>query len=265
MNLPDSIFWHNNLAGHIGLVIGSYAAMPYVHLHLETARQKYPLVSILVQDDGSPCQSELKNLCDTYGADFQSNPERLPNMVGDLQVYAAGLEWAKVNGINLLYKFSRRFIPVMNWVPEAHTAALLSQAATFSSHCTKCNFGFRTESVGFHVPSWIDSGLHADIVKQVSNRTSHFVEGYMHGLARHFIGKVCRKNDAWVLNHPEPDSRNGYTHMRFMGTNRFAVNPEALWHDVDQPIIYYRQARTLGITRYALEDFNDPNSCHGFT
>jgi hypothetical protein len=258
MSLPLTLMDAQSL--RIGLVIGSYAAIPYIHLQLETRKRLYPSIPMLVQDDCSPCQGALKALCDAYGADFQTNSSRIVE-AGDLRAYSAGMDWARNQGINLLYKFSRRFLPVLNWSLEARGLALASQAATYSSYCAHCKMGFRTECIGFHVPTWIDSGLRDTIEGEVAKRAAHFVEGYMHNLAQTRIGKVCQQHSQWVIDHPVPGDMQGYARPAFMGVNRFAINPFALWHDVDSPLVYYRQARTLGITDYFPSDFEDPNSC----
>jgi hypothetical protein len=258
VTLPQVIITPQDL--RLGLVIGSYAAVPYVHLQLETRKRLYPHVPMLVQDDGSPCQGILRDLCSSYGVDFQSNPVRFPvSGVGDLRVYSAGLEWAHARGITLLYKFSRRFLPLTDWSEEATALALASQAATYSSSCTRCGYGFRTECIGFHVETWFRLGMYDNIQSQVSRHEQHFVEGYMHNNAKTAIGKVCLQHSQWVLDHPMPDDRAGYAQPVFMGVNRFAPNPFALWHDADPPERYYRRALELGIQDYTMNDFNDPN------
>ena len=43
----------------VAVVVGTFAAVPYVHLHLEARRRFYPEVPLLVHDDGSPKSAEL--------------------------------------------------------------------------------------------------------------------------------------------------------------------------------------------------------------
>jgi len=52
-----------------GLVVGTFAAVPFVHLQLEAHRRLYPHVPILVHDDASPCGAQLRRLCTDCGAD----------------------------------------------------------------------------------------------------------------------------------------------------------------------------------------------------
>ena len=75
----------------IGLVVGTFAAVPYVHLHLEARRRLYPHVPLLVHDDASPKQGELRRLCEEYGCEFESNDIRQPACIGDIYVSARRL------------------------------------------------------------------------------------------------------------------------------------------------------------------------------
>ena len=39
--------------------VGTFAAVPYIHLQLEARRRLYPHVPLLVHDDGSPVRAEV--------------------------------------------------------------------------------------------------------------------------------------------------------------------------------------------------------------
>ena len=54
----------------IGVVIGTFAAVPYIHLHLEAWRRLFPHIRLLVHDDASPEQERLRRLCAEYGCEF---------------------------------------------------------------------------------------------------------------------------------------------------------------------------------------------------
>ncbi len=47
----------------VGVVVGTFAALPYVHLQLEARRRRWPGVPMLVHDDASPQQADLSALC----------------------------------------------------------------------------------------------------------------------------------------------------------------------------------------------------------
>jgi cephalosporin hydroxylase len=55
----------------IGLMVGTFAAVPYIHLQLEARRRLYPHVPLLVHDDGSTKRDDLQRLCAEYGCEFE--------------------------------------------------------------------------------------------------------------------------------------------------------------------------------------------------
>ena len=146
----------------VAVVVGTFAAVPYVHLHLEARRRFYPEVPLLVHDDGSPKSAELAALCRDYGADFERNTPRLPPCKGDLCAFAGGLAWAGENGAGLLVKMSRRFVPLGRWVDGLVVLAEESDYATYNAWTTSFNFGFRTECLALAVEEW--SGMAGEIV-----------------------------------------------------------------------------------------------------
>jgi hypothetical protein len=247
----------------VGLVIGTFAAMPYVHLQLESWRRNYPSVPLLVSDDCSPLQSDLGALCKTYRAHFLSRPYRGRWTVGDMTSYVNGFDWAARHGVDVLVKFSRRFIPLTNWVPRLRQLCDESQSATYSNQCRHFNFGFRTECIGFHVKTWIERGAADRIRFQVENNEPAFVEGFVHNLARSIQAtSLCEANDAYVRAHPSPPDADAYAVWDIMAPARTTRRPDVLWHDCETPLDYARVARAYGLA-YQEADFVDPNQGHG--
>lgn len=148
-----------NAAPRIGLVIGTFGSPAYVHLHLEVHHRLFPGVPVLVHDDASQETERLASLCDEYGAEFSSNSERAGHQRGDLSVLIAGLHWARANGIELLVKMSRRFLPLEDWTGPLSVLAMDSQYATYSSWTRSWDYGFRSECLGVAVQPWFDLGL----------------------------------------------------------------------------------------------------------
>ena len=140
----------------VGLVIGTYAALPHVHFQLETLRRHHPHVAVLVHDDGSHQRAELEGLCTQYGASFTSTSGHTGRYKGDLSTFLAGFEWARQNGYQYLVKFSLRFIPIKPWLQELQELAYYTQYATYSYLCASTGFGFRTECLAAHLPSWYE-------------------------------------------------------------------------------------------------------------
>jgi hypothetical protein len=75
----------------VGLVIGTFAAVPYIHLALESWRLNYPAIPLLVSDDGSPNRDELHALCQRYGADFVSECQAKKAVTGRISAYSPRL------------------------------------------------------------------------------------------------------------------------------------------------------------------------------
>jgi hypothetical protein len=249
-----------NPSPSIGVVIGTF---PYVHLQLESWRRNYPSVLLLVSDDCSPLQSDLQVMCETYGADFVTRPFRGRWTVGDMTSYLHGFDWAARQGIEILVKFSRRFVPLADWVPGLQQLCYASQSATYSHRCEHFNFGFRTECIGFHVKTWFDRGAVDKIRRPVQNNEPVFVEGYIHGLARDIQStSLCEVNDAYVKAHPSPRDADAYAVWELMAPARTKRRPDVLWHDCESSLDYARVAAIYGLP-YNETDFADPNQGHG--
>lgn len=245
-----------------GLVIGTFAAVPYLHLQLETARRLYPEVPVLIHDDGSQQGTALAALAAEYGADFVSTSERQPFHLGDLCVYPAGLHWAGERGVELLLKLSRRWIWRADWRPSLGALADESDADTFSNHTISYAFGFRSECVAFRVERWAASDFAAAVALCLADRRHVFVENYLHRWAMYFSRTGSESWHRWQQDHPGPPERSGYAPWEFMGTCRMKAHPHRLWHDSESPADYAAQARKLGLP-YGPEDFADPNMGEG--
>ena len=66
---PEAIF-ASPLA--VGLVVGTFAAVPYIHLHLEARRRFYPHVPLLVHDDASPARQNYGNFAMSTAASLRA-------------------------------------------------------------------------------------------------------------------------------------------------------------------------------------------------
>ncbi len=250
-------------APSVGLVIGTFAATPYVHLHLESRARNYPHMPVLVHDDGSPKRDELQKLCERYGGDFISAPQRTRPTIGDLSTFVDGLDWAHERQITLLVKMSRRFIPFYNFSPELFRLAYESQSATFSHRCLHFNFGFRTECIALHVETWRKSGALDKMRSLVERNEPVFVEGLIHNLARDIQrAGVCDANREYVRNHPQPPDADAYAVWSIMNDRRTTRKDDVLWHDCDDAQDYARAAVLFHLP-YGRNDFRDPNQGYG--
>jgi len=220
----------------VGLVIGTSGTAPYIHLHLETAKQLYPDIPILVHDDCSGV-TQLQDLCDQYGVSFCTSDRPLGHFHGDLSVFVRGLRWADASGYDLLVKMSRRFLPLRDWRDELATLALEGQYPTYSSYCEDNFLQFRTECVALHVKSWMS--VADELETKIANREPiYLVERYFHGLSK----KVNR------------GSSGSYVLWPLIGTSRMRRCEHHLWHNSALPSDYGVRARVLGLC-FKDEDF----------
>jgi len=244
------------------MVVGTFAAVPYIHLQLEAHRRYYPDSPLLVHDDGSPKSRELERLCRRYGCDFEHNECRQAPALGDLTAFVGGLYWAEHRAIDILVKVSRRWVFLVDWQPSLKALALQSQYATFGSYTTSFNFGFRTECLGMAVAVWKDPGFRGDALGYVWNRRSVFVEAYLHDFARKYERLNCRSAEQWRDSHPMSDDRNGYALWALLGTDRCERSSSFLWHDSCGPEDYLALAQSWNLP-YTLDDFVNPNQGAG--
>ena len=246
-----------------GLVIGTFAALPYVHLQLEAWRRLYPQVAVLVHDDASPQAGRIAKLCEQYGAEFEQNAERCPPCKGDLTAFVGGLLWARARGLDVLLKLSRRFVPLTDWTASLADLALDAHYATYCAWTTTFNFGFRSECVGLAVAEWFRLNLVAELAARVLAPGEPFVEGFVHDLARRAAAFNCQRALAYdARTGPRPRERNGYAVWPWMGTDRRAKTERFLWHDAVTPAEYHALGIAWGLP-YKPEEYADPNAGAG--
>ena len=248
----------------IGVIIGTHAAVPYIHLHLESARRNYPEVRLLVNDDGSPFGTHLAQLCYKYEADFYCNSSgRLQWTTGDLTNYARGVLWGWENELDIVVKFSRRFIPLVNWVPDLKALAWESDYPTYSSYSEYFGFGFLTECLGMHVRSWLPfvPNIHEEV--RISRREGgSFVEHRIHLIAEKVLeNSRSEVNKRWDEKNPMPEARRGYANWD-LAYEKAKKKPERLWHDCNTPEDYVEVAKQWGLP-YRAKDFKDPDMSWG--
>jgi hypothetical protein len=147
-----------------------------------------------------------------------------------LAAFVAGFDWARQNNFELLVKFSRRFIPLFDWVRELQELAFITQYATYSSRCVHYDFGFRTECIAMHVQSWFMSGAVEKIREQVISNESAFVEKFIHDLAREVHKGNCEQNRQFEKFADKPYSVAAYGDWMLSGISRHLPRPNVLWN-----------------------------------
>lgn len=236
----------------IGVVIGTCGSAPHVDLGLHWVVRGNDLPALVVDDcSGDP---ELARICSGYGAELRELSEHFGHYAGDLQIFAAGLEWAREQGIELLVKLSRRFIACTRWREGLLELACESNAVTFSSYTTSYHYGFRTECLGLYVPAW--APLVPELKCEATPGRRIFVEKFLHDRARTLAESwLSPEFEAWRTAHPLGRDKQGYACWEAMlGTDRRAHREGFLWHNADSAERYAAAARAAGLP-YSEEDF----------
>jgi len=154
----------SNQVEHIGQVIGTCGTVPYIHLHLEATRQFFGsagpdgLPTLVVNDGRGEKYDEpkLRRLCEQYGAELICG-DYIGHTTGDIRVFLEGLHWAQSHGIDILAKFSRRFVPLESWrIPLHFLAAQNRYVAAFGRRNDDRPDGlFRTDAIALRVKNWM--------------------------------------------------------------------------------------------------------------
>ena len=247
---------------HMGLVIGTYAAFPYIHLQMEARRRLYPNVRTLIHDDGSRQGAKIEALAHEYGAEFVTHPLRHLHHLGDLSIYPIAITWAQRRDLRFLLKVSRRWIWQVDWREDLLRLFRSTEAPTASNFTESYAFGFRTECVAFDVKRWNCEVFLEDCQARIEGRTHVFVENYIHVWAQRFSDTGTTRWGEWQMENPVPEERRGYAPWPLMGTCRQSKFPTRLWHDSDTPAEYAALARAWGLP-YTEADFLDPNAGTG--
>lgn len=256
--LSDNLYIHHP---SVGIVVGTFAAVPYVHLQLESRKRYLNSIPMLIHDDGSHRTNELSLLCKRYQVDFEHNIIRQPPCIGDMTAFIGGLIWAKEHNLDILLKVSRRWLFKTNWVIDLQKLAINSQYATYSNYTTSFDFGFRTECLAMNVAHWTQPKFMTMMIDPIKNPKDLFVEGFMHNIAKEIEKQNCSVANNYMKQHETHriKDRIGYAYWDLMGTDRRQKSSEYLWHDANGPEEYAEQAKQWSL-QYTTKDFQDPNS-----
>ena len=234
----------------IGMVIGTFGTVPYIHLQLEARRRFFPHVPCLINDDASSNGPELFRLTKEYVCNFHSNDTRLHHSLGDVSVFVNGLKWARSNGLDILLKVSRRFIFLTDWTQSLSALAKESQFPTFCNFTSSFGFQFRSEAAALSVKLWS-----TEILRELNYATAKGktidVENVLHNMAKKCEQNICLQATQWRSdNH----CNRGYAEWQLLGTDRMRPSMNYLWHDWAGFDKYALLAQSWGLP-YSLDDF----------
>jgi hypothetical protein len=234
----------------LGIVIGTYGSVPYVHLHLEAWKHFAPDACLLVHDDCSSVRRELKALCDRYGAEFRSTRQRYGGYYGDGMAISNGLTWAKQSELAWLVKFSRRFVPILPWLPQFQRL-IMSDYATMSGSCSDVGYGFVTNCVGFQVNAWFE--VASTIGRCMRQRPPWHPETFFHNLAKRLHEGRRELVLQYETMHPKKKGHEAYAEWA-LAVDDFQRRPERLWYRPNDCHDYATVARCWGLS-YSPSEF----------
>jgi hypothetical protein len=240
----------------VGVVVGTYAAVAYVHLHLEAHRRYFPGTPLLVHDDHSPARGRLLELTEQYGASFAAMPMQAKNgrfghAVGDLSVFASGLSWAAHTGCDLLLKVSRRFVPITDVVSDLAALAGRNTAPVYGVQFKNYPNAVQTACVGLDVAMWTQGGGLSGLLATMSSAMDEpqqivFVEAIIYSGA----ASLDRSTEAGVMDRrPRP-----YVEWDFAATPGQAGQERYLCHRSSRPADFAALAHRWSLP-YSIEDF----------
>lgn len=226
----------------IGIIIGTYGTPNYIRLHLARMSYYYRNVRVIVHDDSSDKQEQLYKICSEAKVEFASTASRLGWLCGDIHALLFGLEWAKLNNLDILVKFSRRFIPLKNFIPDLINLALESQYTTFGNRCEIRNYDFKTEAYAVSVRAWIP--LYDTIVKTIHARMEDMfvVEQVVHRWAHIILNK-----HKMLINTSFDNVGRGYAIWDFVKNSRDRTDNQYLWHLSNSVDDYVSEANRISL------------------
>jgi hypothetical protein len=258
---------------NIGICLSTHAAPAYIELGLACLRKFEGDVPVLVHDDNSDKKSELQLISAKYEADFSSTTSCKGAVLGDMAAFAECLAWAENKDLDVVVKLSRRFIFNRPWRAELESIFHGFQAVTVTGADAYWGYGFRSEAVAMHVPTWIACGNQlamAEIVR-LNKPSDNLPEAEHHNFAKKAFAFAhpCDESISHLddSNHPDADyvllyerhykrSDNcyGFSDWPILGLSRKHRTPGTLWHDNAAPEDYYELAREYELP-YGLSDF----------
>lgn len=263
-NIDYTVHYNNDPT--IGVVIGTYGDLSFVDLQLYFLKNINHIDNILIHDDCSPDKDQLKKLAEQYNVDFYSTPNKMwyqkdIGSIGELDCIYQGLLWAKSKNIDILVKIDSKLLPCFNWVENLKQSAILSEANTFSSYCTKELYNFRSECIGFNVNNWSTDYPLQGFSWGIENQCTVLTNIWIHELAKTISGNNYSNKWKEYCNN----NKNGYLHSGYyiwtdiLGTNKYTNenrHDNVLYKTYSKKEDYLNISKQIFGNKYNLEDFN---------
>lgn len=261
----------------VGIVLATHGSKPYLHVQLECLKRHEPDVAILIHDDSSDQEDELRALAKEYGADFHTTGNvRLTPTVGDLSAYVQANRWGERVGIDIAIKCSRSFIVNKPWSRNLVELMSATHMVTACAPCGYYKFGLRSEVCAMLVRPWLDSGI-VDRMEEAVRENQNYCQREGHDLPEAYYHRRIREvhrfvhpisdnynntmqDDCNILvrseqEFPRPGNYDGYVAWwQVFGLSRHTPPVDCYWHDATDDVGYATLAQSLGLD-YKPSDF----------
>ncbi len=229
----------------IAIVVGTYGAVPYVHLQLESWRRFAGECPLIVHDDCSPQAETLRGLCQNYGAEFYSAPKRFSKVRtdgfvvwynGDHHCWPIGAEFASRHGCEWLVKISRRYLLILPWLEQFRALIAKDAFPAWSGWDEDNGYGFVL---------WL-AALNVRRLSRAITEIAAFVQDDRNDHPERFVHDCIRR--ATDFDRPSySGSRNCVGHWPLATCERaFRHPPDRLCHHYRENRCYAAVARAWG-------------------
>jgi hypothetical protein len=210
----------------IGLVLAAYAATPYMHLHLESRRRNGIDIPTIIHDDASPEKDRLAELCSEYKVQFYCNPQEIGWQAGAYFSNIYSIEWGLENNLDLVVWFTRRFIPLFNWLPSL--LALDSECHASAYTNATSDYKMRSECMALSVPKWATllEHMHKDFDENHDAINHHPLEPRIYDLACRLMPEGFAIWDALITNPREKFCSDVLSHQSHPSDRYFHISQE---------------------------------------
>jgi len=253
----------------IGVAITTAGTPAFVELHLRMMLKlgyKDLVQPIIIDDSDSDVVETLvkeiwpeaifkKNSLPQSIIDLKDTPESrkstggisVRHCLGDLNGHWMALDIARQQQLDYVVKFSRRGVPIGEWLSGLYRIINSTQWPTIGIWESHSRFPLRTECVAYSVAQWYDAKATEAIRNQVESGNAVLVESYLFRLGRYVVEHI-QKTDYRKQFYAHIDFANQmpvFAHWYLPGCSRIVKNPHYLWHMTHKPEEYLHVLKTI--------------------
>ncbi len=227
---------------------------------------------ILIYNNGQNDLEKIQKLINYYNKNYNSNIEIYSTenklwskdeigSISDQNCFVVGLQWAKEQKQDILFKISPYLIPCYRWIDDFKKLVFESDGITFSSYCFKKKYPFRSDLIGVNVNAWANDFVLNVLSWYVQNEFTIFQEFLYDQIAKildHYNNST--KYEAWKKTNKHGFLTSGYVHWYdILGTNSYTnenrKNDKILWNKFKKDKDYFKISQEIFKNKYTLEDF----------